>query len=209
MGHIDRGDLGLLLDPADLLAHVDPQLGIQIAQGFIEEKKLRIVDQSPGQGDALLLTAGQLAGLAFLSRLEPHHFNDAVDSFGNLPRGELSYPQPIGHVLEDRHVRKQGVALEYHADVSSERRDRREVPTEKINGSTGRFFESGDAAQGGGFSAAAGSQKGEQLSLLNIQIRIVQGLYLVVFPPENLAEILDRQSDPAVVVLCHWVNLVS
>src|ERR1035441_7436832 len=42
---------------------LDAGAGVQIAGRFVREHQFRVVDQGAGDGDALLLAAGQLAGM--------------------------------------------------------------------------------------------------------------------------------------------------
>ena len=60
VGHIDRGDLQLGEKTAQFLARLFPELGVEVAQRFVEENHLGLGHQGPGQGDALLLAAAQL-----------------------------------------------------------------------------------------------------------------------------------------------------
>ena len=44
------------------LAHLQPQLGVEIRQRLVEQQHLRLDRQRAGDRDALLLAAGELAG---------------------------------------------------------------------------------------------------------------------------------------------------
>ena len=43
-------------------AHLEAELGVEVGERLIEEQALRADGQRPGQGDALLLAAGELIG---------------------------------------------------------------------------------------------------------------------------------------------------
>ena len=57
-----RPDLGL--DALELDLHLAAQLEVERAERLVEQQHLGVVDQGAGQGDALLLPAGELGGLA-------------------------------------------------------------------------------------------------------------------------------------------------
>ena len=59
---IDAGDAELPLDFADFAPHVDAQFGVEIGQRFVKQKHGGFHDQRAGQGNSLLLAAGQLVG---------------------------------------------------------------------------------------------------------------------------------------------------
>ena len=64
VGHVDERDPDLLLDRLELDLHLLAELQVEGAERFVEEQDPRPVDERPGEGDALALAAGQLAGLA-------------------------------------------------------------------------------------------------------------------------------------------------
>ncbi len=45
-------------------------MGIEVAGGFVGKDEVRLIDQSAGNGDALLLAAGQFVGTMFEARGE-------------------------------------------------------------------------------------------------------------------------------------------
>ena len=64
MGHVDGRDAPLALQALDFGAHLFAQLRIEIPQRFVEQQQLWLTHQGAGQGQALLLTTGQLGGRA-------------------------------------------------------------------------------------------------------------------------------------------------
>jgi hypothetical protein len=61
VGDIDHGRAELGLQALDLDLHVLAQLLVERAERLVHQKCTRIEHQCPGQRDALLLTAGELA----------------------------------------------------------------------------------------------------------------------------------------------------
>ena len=59
MGHIDKGDSQFILKADQLVLHILAQLQVQCAQGFIQKEDPGFVHNGPGNGNTLLLAAGQ------------------------------------------------------------------------------------------------------------------------------------------------------
>ena len=70
------------------------QLGVEGAEWLVEQQHLGSQHEGPGQGDALLLTAGQLMSLAALETVESHQLECIADSLGHLGLAGLLEAQP-------------------------------------------------------------------------------------------------------------------
>ena len=82
--------------PAQVLAH----LGIESAEGLVEQKDLRLDGECASERNALALTAGELGGKAILQPGELDEFEQLVqhaarisDSLGRLLRGLTRKPK--------------------------------------------------------------------------------------------------------------------
>ena len=64
MSHIDHRVAEALVEARQLNAHLHPQLGVQVAEGFIEQEDPRIADDGAADRHALALAAGELTWLA-------------------------------------------------------------------------------------------------------------------------------------------------
>ena len=62
VGDINPGHADLLLQVLEEGAGFQPQFGVEIAQRFVEQEDLRLIDDRPRQRRALLLPAGKLTG---------------------------------------------------------------------------------------------------------------------------------------------------
>lgn len=62
MGYVNDGDAQLQLDFLELIAHLVPQLGVQVAQGFVQQEYLGVTDQGAAQGHPLALPPESSAG---------------------------------------------------------------------------------------------------------------------------------------------------
>ena len=64
VGHEDRGDVGLVVQPAQPVAQLLAHAGVERAEGLVEQQHGGLDGQRPGQGHALPLPAGELGRIA-------------------------------------------------------------------------------------------------------------------------------------------------
>ena len=72
MGDVDHGALQFPVQAADFGTGLNPQLGIQVREGFIHQKNRWVADDRPTHRDSLPLPAGQLLGFALEEGLNAH-----------------------------------------------------------------------------------------------------------------------------------------
>ncbi|GAA3042698.1 hypothetical protein GCM10020000_22210 [Streptomyces olivoverticillatus] len=114
MGDVDEGDADLGLDALELQLHLAAQLEVEGAEGLVQEQHLRVVDKRARDGDALLLAAGELLGLAAGEVAELDELEHVVDLL--LDGLHAPAAQAEGHVLVDVQVREERIALEDGVD---------------------------------------------------------------------------------------------
>ncbi|MNT10347.1 hypothetical protein D3C72_1451730 [compost metagenome] len=158
-----------LLQGTDFLAHFQPQLGVQVGQGLVQQKHLGFDGQRTRNRHALLLAARQLARIAVAQFGHAHHVQHAAYLRVALGLGHLVHFQPEGHVLGHRHVRKQRIALEHHAGVALVNRQPGHVGVADKDAAGRGGDEAGDHAQGRRLAAAAGAQERDQLAFRDLQ----------------------------------------
>ena len=179
VGHVDEGDAEVFLKRLELQLHLLAQLQIQRAQRLIQQEKLRVVGERSCDGDALLLAAGELVRLPLSHLSELDQLQHGIHLFTDLRLAETFFDQTEGHVVEDVHVREEGIVLKDRVDVPLIRRQIRHVPALQLHGSFRRRLEPGDDAQGGRLSAAGRPQEGQKLSLIDRQVGRLENLYAV------------------------------
>ena len=178
VGHVDAGDLELLVKVPDLESHLDPQLGIQVAQGFIEEKDPRFPHDTSSHGHPLALPAGQLAGLSIEVLGEFQDLRGVTDPPVDLIPGHTADFQPVRHVLVDRHVRVERVVLEDHGDIP--RSGLQPIHHGSVDGdlACGDDFKPRDHPQQGRLAAPGRPQDHHELPVVNITADPVNDLDL-------------------------------
>ena len=114
VGDVHERDADLGLDPLELDLHLPAQLEVERAERLVEQQHLRPVDQRPGQGDPLLLPAGELRRAALAEAAELDQLEHLLDLL--LDVLDAAPAQAERDVLEDVEVREQRVALEDRVD---------------------------------------------------------------------------------------------
>ena len=139
--------------------HLLAQLPVERGHRFVEEEDLGTVDQGAGQGDALLLTAGELFGLAAGEVLHLHEFEDFTHPFRDLGLGHLRLFEAIGDVVGDIHVREEQIGLEHRVHRPFVGRQTHEVLAVQIDVADRGMLETGDHPQQGRLPASRGSEQ--------------------------------------------------
>ena len=127
MGDEDEGDADLLLNVLELLLHLLAQLQVERAERLVEQQHARLVDECAGDGDALLLTAGELGHVAVGVVLKAHQTQHTHDLLGNNVLRLFFDGQAEGDVVVDVHVREERVFLEHGVDLALVGRDVHDV----------------------------------------------------------------------------------
>ena len=190
MGHVDEGDADLHLDALELHLELPPELEVQRSQRLVEKKDRRLAHQRPGQGDALLLAAGQLARAPAVVPGEPDELERRSDPPADVGVGRLAPAQPEGDVVEHREVREESVALEDHVHGSPLGRLQRDVLAAELDPAARRELEAADHPQGGRLAAAGRSEEREELADPDVERDRVDG--------DDLAKALGELDEPDV-----------
>ena len=152
-----------------------PASGIQAGRRFIQNEKLGIVDQRPGQAEPLLHAPGKLIHIALFLSLQMHHFQQMSAQSAGLPRLHavgtgiefqiFHHLQIVIHTEKIRHIADdlfQPVIILKKLDIIN------------VNFSRIRFEKSRHDFHGRGLPGAVGPHKTEDLSPVNLQIQTVQ-----------------------------------
>ena len=173
VGNIYAGDADALLDLANFRTHVHTQLGVQIGQRFIKEQNGRLHDQGPGQGHALLLTAGQLVGHPVFHALQAYQFQHVHNlCFDGLFVHLLIY-KAVAYVIIHIVMGKQRIALKHHTGVPLVRGQLVDAHAVQQNLAFADAFKARDHTQGRGLAAAGRSQQGHELAAGDIHVDVV------------------------------------
>ena len=172
MGHVEDSHPQAPLDAPNLELHLLPETAVKRAQGFVHQHQARLEHQRSSDGHALLLTAGEPARTAVLHALKPNQFQRPPDALPNLLRIETSHFQGKGQVSSHRHVREEGVVLEYHADVPLPGRQVVHRPAVDAYGSGGGRLEAGEHHQARGLAGPGRPQQSQELPLGDREVQV-------------------------------------
>ena len=181
MGDIDKGDVHLALQTFELQLHLLAQLQVQSTQGLIQQQDLRLVDQTAGDGHALLLAAGHLADAAALEPLQAHDFQHIAHFAADGFFVHLLQAQAEGHVLEHVQVREQCILLEDGIHRALVGRHAGDVFAFQQHLAGVRLQKTCDQAQGGGFAAAGGTQQRHKLFVMDVEVQPIQNALTIKF----------------------------
>ena len=84
VGHEDAGEADLVVQPPQPAAQLLADLGVERAEGLVEEEHARLDREGAGEGDALALAAGELRGQAVGEPVELDHAQEAHHLLADL-----------------------------------------------------------------------------------------------------------------------------
>ena len=159
--------------------HPFPQDAIERAEGFVQKQQGGLVDEGPGQGDALLLASRELGGTPSAKPFEAHQREGLVHLAAALRALDAACRQRIADIGGRAHVGKEGVALEHDAEVPPFRHHPGDLVCFREHRAAGRRLEARDHHEQGGLPRPARPEQGDELSLRDVEIDAAQS----VLPP--------------------------
>ena len=190
------------LDAADLVAQLDPDLGVERGQRLVEQQHRRLDRQRPGEGHPLLLAAGQLVrrtGRPGSSRPTSSSISAAASTA--LRRGvRLRSRSPNSTFCRAVRCGNRRVRLEDHAHVAPVGRHAGDVPAaDRRRGRVG-VLEAGEAPQRGRLAAAGRPEQRHELAGREVQGQPVEG----VDPAVAAAQVGQLDGRAAAPVRTSW-----
>ena len=169
VGDADGGGAALAEDGADFGAELFPEAGVEAGEGFVHQDEGGFGGEGAGEGDALLLAAGELVGVAGFVSGEADHSQGCGGEFAAAVFGDAE-----SDIAGDGEVGEQGAFLEDHSDAAF---FGALVDAGAVHGAAGDAdfagvggVKAGDEAEGGGFAAAAGAEEAEDFARLEAEV---------------------------------------
>ena len=168
--------------------HLHTQFGVKVGERFIEQEQFRVAHHRPAHGDTLPLAARKLRRPSRRERVEVQQGGGGGHAQPDRLGRHAAKAQAEGHILLNRHVRIERVALEYHRDVPVH--GRHVVDPKAVNQDVAArcLLKTGDHAQQRGLATAGWSDEGDELVLRNIKIKLRDDLQC----PEALLNAPER-----------------
>ena len=193
--------------PAHDVEHLADHLGVEGRGRLVEQQHLGVHGEGAGDGDALLLTAGELARLGVDERLHAHALEEphrVLLALGAAAAQRLHLTDDA--VLQHVHVGEEVELLKDHADAGAVAR---QVEARRADGlaavldraAVGRF-EAVHAAQQRGLAGAAGADDAHDLAGAHVEVDVAQhavvaeGLAQVAHGEDGLRAFAHRASPP-------------
>ena len=164
------------LDPPDLLAQLPAHLRVECGQWLVEKEHLRLDRERPGKGDPLLLAARHLVGIPVGLLLEPDELEHCSGSLTTLVPADSPEPQPVGDVVDARHVGEQAVGLEHDAHAAFARRDMGDVLAVHQDPATVDLVQSAERAQRCRLATPGWTEQRHQLAWRDVDRQAVEGV---------------------------------
>ena len=155
------------------MLHLLAELHVECAEWLVEQECGWSIDERAGQGDALLLAARELGGLASLEALQLHRLDGLCRAGAHFVALDALDAQAKLDVLLDRHVGEKRVGLEDHVDVALGWRHACDVGASQDDRPLGRHLEAGDHAKRCCLTAAGGTKHREEFALADAEINVV------------------------------------
>ena len=104
VGDVNKGGAKDVVKASQLLPHRDPQVGVQVAQRFIQQEDPRFADDGAAERNPLPLATAQLAGIATEELANAEQPADLLYLGRSLRLWHFAQHQGEGDVLRDRHL---------------------------------------------------------------------------------------------------------
>src|SRR2546427_1388371 len=193
---LDQGDgrAELVVHVEHEAAHVFLLLDVHPGHGLVEEEKLRLGGEGPSQLHALLEPIGQPARRRLANGLDLQEVDDALDGGpvlelltpGRAPVEGIQEEVPphleqaTGHdIVQHRHALEEGDVLEGARDAELRHFEGLELGSilaVEDDATALRMVEAADDVQKRGLSRPVGANDGDDLSSMNVEADVTQGL---------------------------------
>ena len=162
----------------------------------VAEQDLGVGGEGAGDGDALLLAAGELGGKGFGPVAEADHVEQLLGALVGLFLGHARELQGEADVGEGVALHEQVEALEYHADLASRGAqllvgERGHVRAVDCDGAAGGPLEQVHAADQRALARAGEADDAEDLARLDVEGDVLESVDGGAAGAEGLAEVAD------------------
>ena len=174
VGDVDRRHAEGGVQALELDAGLEAKLGVEVGERLVEQEEPRLADDGAGEGDALLLAAGELAGAAGEQVVDADLAGGVLHAGGDLGLRHAVHAEREADVLLERHVRVERVVLEDHRDVALARRGEGHVGAVDEHAAGVGDLEAGDDAQRRRLAGAGRAEEGEELAGRDAEVDALQ-----------------------------------
>ena len=198
VGDHDHRDTEFLVDVAKQLEHAHRGAGVQGARRLVAQHDLGVVGKRAGNGDALLLTAGELAGIVALFVSQAHQLEKLARTLGAVGlRHTAMHLEGEHDVGQHRTLLEQAEVLENHTDGRAQVEQllaavTRDVLTVDDDATRRGALQQVDAAHKRGLARARRTDDAEDIAVVDGEVYVMQDMVRVVGAlPKDLVKVFD------------------
>ena len=178
----DHGFIVLLLNLVDQINGSFAGGGVQVGKGFVKQKGLHITHHDTGEGDSLLLTAGQLIGRGLQELAHVHDISHLLDGLHHFLLGNAVIFQGEGDILANGKAYELAIGvLQNSTDFLGQFKEAGLLGVQAVH-HHGAFHltlvgignQAVDAVTQGGFAGAGRADNQHLFSLIDSQINVVE-----------------------------------
>ena len=167
------------VDAVEQLHDPDAGGGVEVSGGLVGDQDRRTVDERTSDGNALLLTTGQLAGVAVFFAGQTDELDHLRDDLGDQVARASGHLEGEGHVLVDGLVGEQPEVLEDGADLAAQLghlpvREPGDVLAGDVDRALRRPLLAQDQSQQGRLARTRGPDQEDELALVDLERDVVE-----------------------------------
>ena len=170
--HHHGRDVQFALQTTNLDLHIQAQVFVERGERLVEQQDARLDGQRAGQCHTLLLTARQLARIAFRECVHAHHLEHLHGLASGVTTRDAVGFETVGDIGGDGHMRKQRVVLEDDADAALARREAVHALSANMHFALGLHLQTGKNAQQGAFAAARRTEQCNQFACGYVEVDV-------------------------------------
>src|SRR3569832_1060313 len=178
----DAGDVNLVVQASQPAPQFLAHLGVERAEGLVEQQHLGFDRECARERDALALTARLFVRIVLREPIELHQLQQIHHAPAYLvlrrARAARTHFQSKGDVVEYAHMAEQRVVLEHEADLALARMFVSSVLAVKCDGAAVGQLHARDDAQQRRLAAAGRTEQRHQLSGGDVEADVVEGVEL-------------------------------
>ena len=160
----------------DLAPHLHAELGIEVGERLVEEKRLRLLDDRAADGDALALPARQLRRLAVEQVGDLQDLGGSADAALDLGLGQPLADEAEPEIFGNVHVRIKGVGLEHHRHAAGRGDQVIAAGTVEMDLAVAHLLEPGDHAEEGRLATAGRADEDGEGAVVDSKVDAVNDL---------------------------------
>jgi hypothetical protein len=168
MGDQQHRGAGVAPQLQQFVAHQQPGLLVQRAEGFVQQQQPRPGDQRAGDAQALAHAARKLCRVGMHETAQPHERQRVLDALADLAFRQAGAAQSEGRVVVHRQPRKAGVLLEHDAHAVGHLAAH--GPAFEFHGPCGWQRQAAEHIEQGGLAAARGPDHGKEFALAQVEV---------------------------------------